>query len=91
MKHKYALDRLAISEIWPIQIETKFTQDEIKSLEEVRFILNKWQSMFPQSLFKRESSILINKLVDEMLWPTSHNGKFVHSIVLFKMSNLHYN
>jgi hypothetical protein len=36
-------------------------------------------------------SILINRLVDEMLWPTSHNAKVVRHIVPFKLSNLHYN
>jgi hypothetical protein len=35
MKHKYALDRSTVPKIWPIQIETNFTQDEIKSLEEL--------------------------------------------------------
>jgi hypothetical protein len=39
-KRKYALDSLAISEIWPIKIETNITQDEIKFLEEARFVLN---------------------------------------------------
>jgi hypothetical protein len=29
--------------------------------------------------------------MDEMLWPTSCNGKVVHHTVPFKMSNLHYN
>jgi hypothetical protein len=46
-KHKYALDRWVILEIWPIQVETNLTQDEIKSLEEVGFVMNKWQPMFP--------------------------------------------
>ncbi len=26
-----------------------------------------------------------------MAWPTSRNGKVVHCIIPFKMSNLHYN
>jgi hypothetical protein len=39
-KHKYALDNLAILEIWPIKVETNITQDEIKFLEEARFVLN---------------------------------------------------
>jgi len=29
--------------------------------------------------------------MDEMSWPTSGNGKVVHCIVIFNMSNLHYN
>ncbi len=29
--------------------------------------------------------------MDEMSWPTSCNGKVVHRIVPFNMSNLHYN
>jgi hypothetical protein len=63
----------------------------MKSLEKMRFILNKWQIFFPQSLFEGEISIPINKPMDDMSWPTSHNGKVVHHIVPFKMSNLHYN
>jgi hypothetical protein len=39
-KHKYALDKLVISEIWRIKVETNITQDEIKFLEEVGFVLN---------------------------------------------------
>jgi hypothetical protein len=41
MKFKYALDRPIILKIWPIQIEINFIQDEIKSFEEVGFVLNK--------------------------------------------------
>jgi hypothetical protein len=40
MKRKYALDRLAILEIWPIKTETNFTIDEIKCLKETGFVLN---------------------------------------------------
>ncbi len=29
--------------------------------------------------------------MDEMLWPTSHNGKVICHTLPFKMSNLHYN
>jgi len=29
--------------------------------------------------------------MDEMLWPTSRNGKVIHHKMPFKMSNLHYN
>jgi hypothetical protein len=47
--------------------------------------------MFPRSLFGRENSIFINRLMDEMSWPTSRNGKVIHCIMPFKMSNLHYN
>jgi hypothetical protein len=46
-KCKYALDRLAILEIWPIKVETNITQDEIKFFEEVGFVLNIQQSIFP--------------------------------------------
>jgi hypothetical protein len=70
---------------------TNLTQDEIKSLEKTWFVLNKQQPIFPQSLFEGESSIPINRPMDEMSWPTSHNGKVVHCIMPFKMSNLHYN
>jgi hypothetical protein len=90
-KHKYALDILVVLKIWHVQVKTNITQDEIKSLEEKRFVLNKQQLMFPQSLFGGESSIPINRLVDEMSWPTSHNGKVIHHMMPFKMSNLHYN
>jgi hypothetical protein len=38
VKHKYALDRPFVLEIWPIQVETNLTQDEIKSLEEASFV-----------------------------------------------------
>jgi hypothetical protein len=47
--------------------------------------------MFLQNLFKGESSIPINRPVDEMSWPTSRNGKVVHRTMPFKMSILHYN
>jgi hypothetical protein len=42
MKHNYALDKPNVQEIWPIQAETNLTQDEIKSFEEVGFVLNRW-------------------------------------------------
>jgi hypothetical protein len=47
--------------------------------------------MFPRSLFGKENSIFINRIVDEMSWPTSRNGKVIHCTMPFKMSNLHYN
>jgi hypothetical protein len=40
-KHKYALDRPIVLEIWPIKVETNLTQDEIKFLQEMRFVLNR--------------------------------------------------
>jgi hypothetical protein len=91
MKRKYALDRPTVLEIWLIQLKTNFTQDEIKSFEEVGFVLNKQQPMFLRNLFVGENSILMNPPLDEMLWPTSRNGKDVHFMMPFKMSNLHYN
>jgi len=63
-------------------------QDEVKSFEEVRFVLNKWQPIFPQNIFRGENYIPINR---EMLWPITRNGKVVCQIVPFKMSNLRYN
>jgi hypothetical protein len=47
--------------------------------------------IFLWSLFGGETSIPINRLVDEMSWPTTHNGKVVRWTIPFKMSNLHYN
>jgi hypothetical protein len=90
-KCKYALDKPAVPKIWPVQVETNLTQDEIKYLEEAKFVLNNQQLMFLRNLFGRENSILINRPVDEMSWPTSHNGKAIHRTMPFKMSNLHYN
>jgi hypothetical protein len=40
-KRKYALDKPTMLKIWPVQIETNITQDEIKFFEEARFVLNK--------------------------------------------------
>jgi hypothetical protein len=40
-KCKYALDRPNVLEIWLIKVETNLTIDEIKSLEEVGFVLNR--------------------------------------------------
>jgi hypothetical protein len=91
MKHKYALEKLVVLKIWPIQVETNFTQDEMKSFEKTKFVLNKRHVIFPQRLFGGESSILINRPMDNMLWPTSHNGKVFHHSMPFKMSNLHHN
>jgi hypothetical protein len=76
--HKYAFNRPVVWKIWPIQVKTNFMQNEIKSFEVVRFLLNKWQPIFLQNLFGEESSILINRLVDEMSLPTTPNGKVVH-------------
>jgi hypothetical protein len=90
-KTQVSLDRLTVSEIWPIKVETNFTQNEIKSLKKKRFVLNRWQSIFLRSLFGGKSSILINRPMNEMSWPTSCNGKVVCRIVPFKMLNLHYN
>jgi hypothetical protein len=42
----YALDRPIVLVIWPIQVETNLTQDEIKSLEEAKFVLNRRQPIF---------------------------------------------
>ncbi len=47
--------------------------------------------MFPQSLFRGESSIPINRPLDEMSWSTSRNGKAIRCTMPFKMLNLHYN
>ncbi len=90
-KRKYALDRPVILEIWPVKAETNLTINEIKSLEEVAFVLKRWQLIFPRSLFGGESPTPINRLVDEMSWPTSRNGKVVCHKMPFKMSNIHYN
>jgi hypothetical protein len=90
-KHKYALDKPTILEIWPIKVETNLTRDEIKFFEETGFVLNRRQPIFPRSLFGGESSIPLNRLVDEMSWSTSCNGKAVCCTLPFKMSNLHYN
>jgi hypothetical protein len=46
MKHNYAIDKLAISSIWPMQEGSNFSQDEAKSLEEASFILNIQQLIF---------------------------------------------
>jgi hypothetical protein len=53
-----------------------------------RFVLNKWQPIFPQNIFRGENYIPINR---EMLWPITRNGKVVCQIMPFKMSNLRYN
>ncbi len=53
--------------------------------------MNKRQMIYPQSLFGRDNSIPINRPMDDMSWPTSHNGKVVHRTLPFKMSNLYYN
>jgi hypothetical protein len=50
-----------------------------------------WRFQCFWSLFRGESSIPINRPVDEMSWPTSCNGKVVHQMVPFKLSNPHYN
>ncbi len=89
-KTQVSLDRLTVSEIWPIKVETNFTQNEIKSLKKKRFVLNRWQSIFLRSLFGGKSSILINRPMNEMSWPTSCNGKVVCHRMPFKMINLHY-
>jgi hypothetical protein len=57
----------------------------------VGFVLNRQWPIIPQSLFEKENSVPINRLMDEMSWPTSPNGKVVCCRVPFKMSNLHYN
>jgi hypothetical protein len=41
MKRKYALDRVVVPEIWLIEVETDFTQDDVKSFEEVGFVVNR--------------------------------------------------
>ncbi len=60
-------------------------------LKKVRFVLNKQQPIYLRSLFKGENFMPINRPMDEMLWPTSRNGKAVCWIMPFKMLNLHYN
>jgi hypothetical protein len=61
------------------------------TFKEVKFVMNKRQPIFPRSLFEGESSIFINRPMDEMSWPTSRNGKVICCTMPFKMSNLHYN
>ncbi len=73
MKCKCALDKPVVLEIWPIKAKTNLTQDEINSLEETGFVLNRSQAIFPRTLFEGENSIPINKLVDKTSWPTSCN------------------
>jgi len=91
MKCKYAFDKPIVSGIRPVQVETNLTEYEIKSFKEVIFFLKTWWLIFFQSLFKGERSILINRLVDEMLWPTTCISKAVCQTIPFKMSNLHCN
>jgi hypothetical protein len=59
-KHKYAIDRLAFPSIWLVQERTNLSQDEVKSLEEVGFVLNKQQYILPQNLFGGKSFVPIN-------------------------------
>jgi len=63
-------------------------QDEIKFFEEVRFVFNKRQPIFFRNIFGEKNAILINRLVDEMSWPTTSSGKAIRWIM---MSNLYYN
>jgi hypothetical protein len=52
-------------------------QDEIKSFEVLGLVLNKRQPIFLQNIFIKENSILVNRQVDEMSWPTTPNGKTI--------------
>jgi hypothetical protein len=43
MNRNYAIDKPAISSIWPMQEGSNVSQDEMKSLEEASFVLNRQQ------------------------------------------------
>jgi hypothetical protein len=46
-KHKYAICRPILKNIWPLKMGTNLTQDEITSLEEIGFILNECLPLIP--------------------------------------------
>jgi hypothetical protein len=44
-KHRYVMDRPIVLEIWHVQEGTNLTQNEVRSLTEVGFVVNKRQSI----------------------------------------------
>jgi len=44
-KHRYVIDRSIVQEIWHVQEGINLTQNEIRSLKEVGFVVNKCQSI----------------------------------------------
>jgi hypothetical protein len=63
----------------------------VKAFKEVGFVINNEQTILPWSMFTRENSIPINRLIDVMLWPKTQNGKPIWCTHPFTMSKLHYN
>jgi hypothetical protein len=89
MKHRNIVERLTVLSIWHVQGGTNFSHDEVKVLEEVRFVINIQQPILPWTLFAGKSFFLINWLTNVMSCPKTQNGKHVWQP--FTMSKLHYN
>jgi hypothetical protein len=45
LKHRYVMDRPIVPEIWHVQEGTNLTQNEVRSLKELGFVVNKGRSI----------------------------------------------
>jgi hypothetical protein len=73
-----------------VQERANFTQDEVKYLEEISFVLDEWWPIHPLSLFKGGGGgdfVLVNQLAIAMSWPTTCNGKTIWNTMPFKFWN----
>jgi hypothetical protein len=51
-----------VPSLWPVQEGIDLTQDEVKTLEEIGFLLSEKSKCHPRNLFSDDASILVNKL-----------------------------
>ncbi len=83
MKCRYAVERSIVLSIWHVQEGTNLSHNEVKALEEVGFVINIQQPIFPQSFFVEENFVPINLLVDAMPWPKTKSGKLVRHTAIY--------
>jgi hypothetical protein len=100
---KHAIAWLHVSTIWPIQHGVNLIQKEVSSLEVARFMFDSEHMKNPWSLFRGEPSTWSNFQVpstftpnvirptDANNWPTTHCGKKVRRLLVFKLTQQHTN
>jgi len=57
------MDGPIVPKIWHVQEGTNLTQNKVRSLKEVGFVINKRRSIQPWSLFGRKKYVLITLTV----------------------------
>ncbi len=98
---KFAVAKLVVPTVWPIQEGINLTQKEVTTLEEGGFSFDHLRRNNVRSLFGFQSSSSSNSHVhamschnlarssDASCWPITHGGKKVQRPFVFKITQQH--